>query len=477
MTVLAALALLAWAWLLAGHGRFWQAGPVLVLDPAPPGAFAAPPQAVAPLVVASPSATPLGTAPFAAAPSVAAPPGVAPPGVAPSAVAPPGTAPHTASPRGVASPGALPAVTVVVPARDEAAHVAACLRSLLAQDYPGPLGIILVDDGSTDGTGATARAITDPRLTVIAGTPRPAGWSGKLWAVAQGIEAAGEPGDEAGGAAGDPTKDAAAGDARGKAGSETRTRATATAGFVLLTDADIVHDPHHVAALVARAERDDLDLVSELVQLACASLAERALIPAFVFFFQLLYPFVWVNDPLRATAAAAGGTILLRRRALCRIGGIGAVRAALIDDVALARAVKRGGRIWLGHSVLARSERAYPGFADIWRMIARTAYVQLRASPVLLVLTVAAMGLVWLVPPLAALAGHGAARVMGALAWAGMAWSYLPALRRFHLSLLWAPALPLVAAFYLAATLGSAWNHYSGRGVAWKGRAYGGGAP
>ncbi len=334
-------------------------------------------------------------------------------------------------------------MAVVVPARDEAAHVAACLGSLLAQDYRGSLRVILVDDGSTDGTGARARALADPRLTVLTGEPRPAGWSGKLWAVAQGIAA---------------TEDC-------------------PPDFVLLTDADIVHDARHITALVARAEADDLDLVSEMVELACASLAERALVPAFVFFFQLLYPFAWVNDPLRATAAAAGGTVLLRRRALLRIGGIGAVRGALIDDVALARAVKRGGRIWLGHAMLARSERAYPEFADVWRMIARTAYVQLRYAPALLVLTVAAMGLVWLVPPIAALAGHGPVRAMGLLAWAGMAWSYLPTLRRFRRSPLWAPALPLIALFYLAATLGSAWNHYAGRGVAWKGRAYRGGAP
>ncbi|MDE2581048.1 MAG: glycosyltransferase [Rhodospirillales bacterium] len=369
MSGLAVLALLAWVWLLVGHGRFWQAGPVL--DPAPAGTLAD-----------------------------------------------------------------APPVVVVVPARDEATHVAACLGSLLTQDYSGPLRVVLVDDGSRDGTGAIARGIADPRLQVLTGAPRPAGWSGKLWAVAQGIDTA------------------------------------ADAELILLTDADIVHDRRHLTALVAKAERDGLDLVSEMVALACDSPAERALVPAFVFFFQLLYPFVWVNDPLRATAAAAGGTILLRRRALRRIGGIGAVRAALIDDVALARAVKRGGRIWLGHSALARSERRYPGFADIWQMIARTAYVQLGFSPLLLAGTVAAMGVVWLVPPLATLAGEGGARVVGLLAWAAMAWSYLPSLRRFGLSGVWAPLLPLVAAFYLAATLGSAWNHYSGRGVAWKGRAY-----
>ncbi len=209
-----------------------------------------------------------------------------------------------------------------------------------------------------------------------------------------------------------------------------------------------------------------------MVALSCESAAERALVPAFVFFFQLLYPFAWVNDPLRATAAAAGGVILIRRRALERIGGIETIRGALIDDVALAATVKKGGRIWLGHSTLARSVRPYPAAADIWRMVARTAYVQLRYSPVLLVATTLGMALTFLVPPLAALFGHGAARWIGLAAWAGMAIVYVPTLRRFRRSLLWAPLLPGVALFYMAATIGSALNHMRGRGVAWKGRAY-----
>jgi hopene-associated glycosyltransferase HpnB len=185
-----------------------------------------------------------------------------------------------------------------------------------------------------------------------------------------------------------------------------------------------------------------------------------------------LYPFAWVNDPLRSTAAAAGGTILLRRRALVRIGGMDAVRGALIDDVALAAAVKKGGRIWIGHSAMARSVRAYPDAADVWRMVARTAYVQLRFSPILLLGTVLAMALVWLVPPFATLFAHGITRWLGLLAWIMLAASYLPTLRRFGRSPAWAPFLPLVAAFYTAATIGSALNHHLGRGVAWKGRAY-----
>lgn len=333
-------------------------------------------------------------------------------------------------------PLAAPDVAVVVPARDEAPAIARSLASLLAQDYAGGLRVVLVDDGSGDGTGDIARRFADPRLTVLDGRPRPAGWSGKLWAVAQGVAEAGD------------------------------------AELVLLTDADIEHDPRHVATLVAQAERHHLDLVSEMVALNCENLAERALVPAFVFFFQLLYPFAWVNDPLRATAAAAGGTILLRRRALRRVGGIEAVRRALIDDVALAASVKRGGRIWLGHSGLARSIRPYPAAADIWRMVARTAYVQLRRSPVLLALCVIGMALTWLVPPALALFGHGAARWIGLLAWIGAAASYLPTLRRFGRSPLWAPFLPLVAVFYMAATIGSALDHARGRGVVWKSRAY-----
>ncbi len=366
MLTLAVLSAVIWVYLIFGHGRFWQAGPVL---------------------------TPC-------------------------------------------MPLSRPGVTVVVPARDEAASIDRTLRSLLAQDYPGPFRVILVDDQSTDATADIARRIGDPRLTVVAGAARPAGWSGKLWAVFQGIAAAG------------------------------------AADFIFLTDADIVHQSAHLSTLVARAERDDLDLVSEMVELACVSWAECALVPAFVFFFQLLYPFTWVNDSLHPTAAAAGGTILVRNRALRRIGGIEAVRGALIDDVTLAKAVKQGGRIWLGHSALAKSIRPYPTAGDIWRMIARTAYVQLRYSPLLLLVTTIGMVVTWLVPPYAALFGSGIVFWLGLIAWALSAWSYGPTLRRFGRSAAWAAALPAIAVFYMAATIGSAVNHYRGKGVAWKGRAY-----
>ena len=340
----------------------------------------------------------------------------------------------------VAYPITTPSVAIVVPARDEAALIEATLRSLLAQDYAGSFRVILIDDNSTDGTGDIARAIGDSRLTVVAGAPRPAGWSGKLWSVSQAVAEA------------------------------------AKVDLLLLTDADIVHEPAHLSSLVARLERYRLDLVSEMVKLACDSLAERALVPAFVYFFQLLYPFAWVNDGLKATAAAAGGTILLRRRALQRIGGIESMRQALIDDVALATAVKKGGQIWLGHADLARSVRPYPSLAEIWRMVTRTAFVQLRYSVLLLVATTLGLALIFLVPPAATLFGHGRAFWCGLAAWIMLSGSYLPSLGRFRRSPLWAPLLPAIAAFYMAATIGSAFNHFLGRGVAWKGRAYQGAA-
>lgn len=330
----------------------------------------------------------------------------------------------------------------MVPARDEAEVVARSVGSLLAQNYDGPFRVVLVDDGSSDGTAeiAAAQAGAAARLTVLAGSPRPEGWAGKLWAVDQGVRAS-------------------------------------DSDWLLLTDADIAHDPAHLAALLAKAESGGAEMVSEMVALNCESFAERALVPAFVYFFAMLYPFRWVNDPARRTAAAAGGTVLIRRSALERIGGIAAIRTALIDDVTLARAVKpgavrAGSGIWIGHSRLACSIRPYPHFADIWRMVARSAYVQLKRSPWLLAGALAGMAWLYLLPPAAALFAAGAARWLGLAAWLVMAATFLPTLRRFRLCPLWGLALPAIAAFYMAATFGSALDHHRGRGVVWKSRAY-----
>lgn len=333
-----------------------------------------------------------------------------------------------------AVPEQFPAVDIVVPARDEAQTIGAVIASLLAQDYAGNFRVILVDDGSTDGTAE--RAGRAPNLQVIRGEPKPPSWSGKLWALKQGV-------------------------------------AASSATVLFFTDADIVHDARHLSALVARLLEPPVGLVSEMVRLNCTSLAERALVPAFVYFFQMLYPFARVNDPRSRVAAAAGGTVLIRREALQRIGGLEAIKDALIDDVALATAVKATGAIYLGHSALATSIRPYPHVMDIWRMICRTAFTQLRYSATLLVLTLLALTLVWLVPAWAIAFGHRWERAAGLAAYAMAAITYLPTLGRYARSKLWVLALPLIALFYMAATLGSALNYWRGAGASWKNRAYG----
>jgi hopene-associated glycosyltransferase HpnB len=347
-----------------------------------------------------------------------------------------------------ALPEEWPPVDIVVPARDEAPNIGPVIASLLSQDYAGGLRVILVDDASSDGTADVARGAAmhetgtagAARLEVISGRPKPAGWSGKLWALSQGVAASRAP-------------------------------------VLLFADADIVHDRRHLATLVARLEQSlrgepRVDLVSEMVRLNCSSLAERALVPAFVYFFQMLYPFARVNDPASRVAAAAGGTVLIRRTALERIGGIEAIKGALIDDVTLAQAVKRGGAVYLGHSGLATSIRPYPHFRDIWNMITRTAFTQLRYSGWLLAVALAGLTLVWWVPLLEALSGGGWERVGGLVAFTLGAVSFLPTLRRYRQNPLWALALPLIALFYMAATLESALQHWRGGGARWKGRDY-----
>ncbi|KIZ17072.1 glycosyltransferase [Streptomyces natalensis] len=346
-------------------------------------------------------------------------------------------------------PERWPPVAVVVPARDEAAVLPQSLPSLLAQKYPGRAEVFLIDDGSTDGTGALARDLADERgglpLTVSSpGEPEP-GWTGKLWALRHGI---------------------------------TRAREHMAPEYLLLTDADIAHAPDSLRELVAAARSADRDVVSQMARLRTVTVWERLVVPAFVYFFGQLYPFRWVNRPGARTAAAAGGCVLLRDGAAERAGVPEAIRHAVIDDVALARAVKRsGGRIWLGLADRVDSVRPYPRLAELWRMVSRSAYAQLRHRPLLLLGTVAGLALVYLAPPLTLAAGLARGSVpaaaLGGLAWAVMCGTYLPMLRYYGQPLWTAPLLPFTALLYLLMTVDSAVQHYRGRGAAWKGRTYG----
>jgi hopene-associated glycosyltransferase HpnB len=331
----------------------------------------------------------------------------------------------------------MPAVAVVIPARDEAGVIGRAIRSLLGSEYGRPMRVFVVDDHSSDGTAQAARSAGNG-VQVISSRPLPPGWTGKLWAVAQGVDAA----------------------------------MAANPEFLLLTDADIVHAPGNVARLVARAQRDRLDIASVMVRLHCRTFAERLTIPAFVFFFFKLYPPAWIANPRRRVAGAAGGCVLIRPEALARSGGIASIRGELIDDCALARRVKStGGRIWLGLSRDTTSVRPYTGFADVRGMIARTAFTQLRHSVALLAGTLIGMVLVYLAPPLLLLAPDTAARTLGAGAWLLMSVAYMPALRFCRQPLALAPLLPLTAAFYSFATLESAVHYWRGSGGRWKGRS------
>jgi hopene-associated glycosyltransferase HpnB len=333
-----------------------------------------------------------------------------------------------------------PHVAAVVPARDEADSIGKSIGSLLGQDYPGPWTVILVDDDSSDGTADIARGLggAPERLRIVTSRSLPAGWTGKLWAVKQGIDAA--------------------------------MALPQAPDYLLLTDADIVHAPDSVRRLVDHAETGSLVLTSLMVKLRCESLAERINIPAFIFFFQMLYPFALVNRPQSKVAAAAGGCMLVRAEALRQAGGIAVIRGALIDDCALGKALKAHGPIWLGLTDRVHSIRPYPALADVRRMVVRSAYAQLRYSPTLLAGAAVGMVLTYLVPPFLAIFGSGAARYLGLAAWLMMAVAFQPTLRFYRLSPLWGVALPFIALQYLVFTLDSAWQYVRGRGGTWKGR-------
>jgi len=342
-----------------------------------------------------------------------------------------------------AEPAIAGPIAVVIPARNEADVIGDAVRSLFQQTCAGVIHIFLVDDHSTDGTAEAAQkaasSSSNPEaLTVISGQPLPAGWTGKLWALQQGIDQA----------------------------------ILLRPQFLLLTDADIRHSPHSIATLVGIADRGGYDLASFMAKLHCRSLPERLLIPAFVFFFFLLYPPEWIRNPQRKIAGAAGGCILIRPEALERAGGVAAIRGEIIDDCALANRVKRsGGRVWLSVTPDTHSLRAYETFGEIERMVARTAFNQLQHSAWLLIGAVVGLLLTYLLPLALILSGSHTLVLLGAAAYLLMWVAYLPMVRFYGLNPAWALTLPFSAAFYVVATLHSALNYWSGRGGEWKGRA------
>jgi len=342
-------------------------------------------------------------------------------------------------------------LVAVVPARNEVHTIGMTVRSLLRQDYPGPLSVVVVDDNSTDGTAAAARAAAEKegaldRLYVLTGEPLAEGWSGKLWAVHQGVRYA-------------------------------RATVAPKAAYILLTDADIEHNPGNLSRLMAVALHDNRALVSLMVRLRCVSGWEKLLIPAFIFFFQKLYPFPWVNAPDKKTAGAAGGCMLVRTDALDAIGGIESIKGALIDDCALAQRIKQTGRsIWLGIATRTRSMRRYEEVGEVWHMVVRTAFTQLRYSLLLLVLMMVFMALAYLWPPLGLVWGvieqdwPTVALALGA--WLLMAFAYWPTLKVYHMPRWRTLTLPVAAFLYALMTLDSAGRHWFGRGRPWKGRVY-----
>jgi hopene-associated glycosyltransferase HpnB len=333
-------------------------------------------------------------------------------------------------------------VAAIVPARDEAAVIGPVVAALLNQRGV-QLPVLLVDDGSTDGTADAARAAAaglgkSEQLTVIAGAPLPPGWTGKLWAMQQGIERARDQKPD----------------------------------WLLLADADVLQGEHTVSTLAATAARGSYDLASFMVRLRCVSLAEKLLIPAFVYFFFKLYPPAWIEDAKNRTAGAAGGCVLLRLAALDRAGGLGAIRGQIIDDCSLARLIKQhGGRLWLGLSEESHSIREYETFGAIERMVSRTAFSQLNHSALLLLGTVLGMTLTYLAPPVLVFSGLRLPAVLGLLAWAMMSATYLGMVRYYRLGPAWVLSLPLAAVFYVGATVHSALKYWTGAGGQWKGRA------
>jgi hopene-associated glycosyltransferase HpnB len=341
-----------------------------------------------------------------------------------------------------------PSVAAVVPARNEAETIGRVVSDLAKQDYPGQFSVVIVDDHSEDATASIARQIAEEsgaheRVRIVSASALPAGWTGKLWALNEGVANLLELGS-----------------------------ATEAPTFYWFTDADVAHGPDMLQRLVVRAEQEKLDLASLMVLLQARTLPERALIPAFLYFFLMLYPPGWIADEELGTAGAAGGCILLKREALERIGGLAAIRGEVIDDCALAKAVKAsGGKVWMGLTRKSESLRTYGTFDEIRDLIARTAFTQLRYSTLRLVGTLAGMFLTYVAPVALLFAHDSTARTLGVVAWLLMTLSFLPTVRFYRLSAIWAPLLPLTAVFYTYATWLSAARYWMGKGGQWKGRA------
>jgi len=342
-----------------------------------------------------------------------------------------------------------PRVIAIVPARNEAEAIARTVESLVRQEYAGEFKIVVVDDHSEDGTGALARDAAvrcgaSERVTILQAAALQSGWTGKLWAMQQGVEnASTEPPD-----------------------------------YLWFTDADIEHAPDTLSRLVGRAEKGRLELVSLMVLLQAKTFPELLLIPPFLYFFLKLYPPHWIADKKSRMAGAAGGCVLLKRTALEQIGGLATIRGEVIDDCALARAVKRGGgAIWLGLTRRSVSLRAYTTFGEIRDLIARTAFTQLGYSGLLLAGTLLGMIVTYVLPVVFTFSAQPVVWRLGLAAWALMAITYLPTVRFYGLSALWAPLLPVAAVFYSYATWISAVRFWLGRGGQWKGRAQASGRP
>jgi hopene-associated glycosyltransferase HpnB len=354
----------------------------------------------------------------------------------------------SADDQAIVGEGSWPAVVAVIPARNEADVIGRTVTALLRQDYPGNFHIVLVDDDSKDGTAVEARAAAaacgaDNRLTVLSGKRLKAEWTGKLWAMKQGLDQV--------------------------------ERLDRKPDYILLTDADIEHEPENLRHLVGRAllghpQAGRYKLVSLMARLRTDTFAEKALIPAYIFFFQMLYPFAWINDPKKRKAGAAGGCMLVERKALKAAGGIATIKDALIDDCALGQVLKQQGPIWLGLGETVTSLRGYPAWRDIWMLIARSAYTQLRFSPLLLIGCVIGMSITYLLPPILVMQSDPDLRLPGIISWSMMTMSVLANLYYHRRSVLWAPLLPVIVLFYLAATLDSARRYWTGQGGEWKGR-------